>query len=120
MANWQILESDSTGENVRTAQYLLNQHGASVAVEGDFGPATKAAFEAFQAAYGLTADGVVGNETWPALSGAADWRRLLVRGVDRHLPCGGDGRRHLACRRHRHSGCPPTALGRAAMREHHR
>jgi len=67
MANWQIVESGSTGENVRTAQYLLNQHGASVAVDSDFGAETKAAVEAFQASHGLTADGVVGNETWPAL-----------------------------------------------------
>jgi peptidoglycan hydrolase-like protein with peptidoglycan-binding domain len=67
MANWQVVESGSTGENVRTAQYLLNENGASVAVDGDFGVATKAAVEAFQAAHGLTADGVVGDETWPAL-----------------------------------------------------
>jgi peptidoglycan hydrolase-like protein with peptidoglycan-binding domain len=67
MANWQIVESGSTGETVRTAQYLLNHHGASLAVDGDFGPATKGAVEAFQAAHDLTADGVIGNETWPAL-----------------------------------------------------
>jgi peptidoglycan hydrolase-like protein with peptidoglycan-binding domain len=67
MANWQIVESGSTGENPRTAQYLLNQHGASLAVDGDFGPATKAAVEAFQTAHDLTADGIVGNQTWPAL-----------------------------------------------------
>jgi len=67
MANWQVVGTGSTGEKVRTAQYLLNQHGANVPVDGDFDATTKAAVEAFQAEHGLTADGVVGDETWPAL-----------------------------------------------------
>ena len=67
MADWRIVQTGSTGEDVKSAQYLLNAHGAQLAVDGDFGPATKAAVEAFQGAHGLGVDGIVGNQTWPAL-----------------------------------------------------
>jgi hypothetical protein len=67
MANWPLEKSGSTGEDVKTVQYLLNAHGATLAVDGDFGPLTKAAVEHFQGTHGLVADGVIGNQTWPKL-----------------------------------------------------
>jgi N-acetyl-anhydromuramyl-L-alanine amidase AmpD len=57
----------ATGERVKTVQYLLRQSGASVTVDGDFGSGTETAVKAFQSGHGLTADGVVGSKTWPAL-----------------------------------------------------
>ena len=37
------------------------------ALDGDFGSKTESAVKAFQAAVGLTADGVAGVDTWKAL-----------------------------------------------------
>jgi peptidoglycan hydrolase-like protein with peptidoglycan-binding domain len=65
--NWPLEQQGSTGENVRSVQYLLNDHGSAVAVDGDFGLQTSAAVRAFQASHGLGADGIVGNQTWPVL-----------------------------------------------------
>jgi peptidoglycan hydrolase-like protein with peptidoglycan-binding domain len=65
--NWPLEQEGSTGENVRSVQYLLNDHGSALAVDGDFGSQTSVAVRAFQAGAGLAADGMVGNQTWPAL-----------------------------------------------------
>ncbi len=65
--NWPLEQEGSTGENVRSVQYLLNDHGAALAVDGDFGPQTAAAVRSFQASHGPGADGMVGHQTWPAL-----------------------------------------------------
>jgi len=55
-------------EPIKSVQYLLLQHGhTNVAVDGIFGPITAAAVRDFQIAHGLLVDGVVGNQTWPAL-----------------------------------------------------
>ncbi len=55
-------------EPIRTVQYLLRQHGhANVAPDGIFGPITAGAVKDFQSSRGLLVDGVVGNQTWPAL-----------------------------------------------------
>jgi hypothetical protein len=52
---------------VRSLQYLLNVHGAGLAVDGLFGAKTDAAVRAFQRAHGLVVDGVVGQQTWSAV-----------------------------------------------------
>jgi hypothetical protein len=64
---WPLEQVGSTGEDVRTVQYLVTAHGHPTGVDGDFGQLTKAAVEAFQASRGLSADGIVGAHTWPQL-----------------------------------------------------
>ncbi len=49
-------------------QALKNAGFYSGKVDGDIGPRTKKAIEAFQSANGLKADGKVGAKTWRALS----------------------------------------------------
>jgi hypothetical protein len=58
------------GGCVNELQMELNEYiGANLAIDGDFGPATRAAVEVFQAKAGVAggADGVVGNATKAAL-----------------------------------------------------
>jgi len=65
--NWPTEQQGSTGENVRSVQYLLNNHGSALTVDGDFGPLTGAAVRAFQTSHGLGVTGAVDAQTWPAL-----------------------------------------------------
>lgn len=65
--DWPVEQLGAAGENVRTIQYLLNEHGATVGVDGTFGRFTTDAIWAFQADHGLDVDGIVGNLTWPEL-----------------------------------------------------
>ncbi|MGA8117704.1 MAG: GH25 family lysozyme [Actinocatenispora sp.] len=67
VTSWPLVQSGQTGRQVSTVQYLLNAHGAALTVDGDFGSATTTAVKSFQSAHGLTADGVVGPNTWQAL-----------------------------------------------------
>lgn len=55
------------GSDVTALQKLLNQHGASLEVDGAFGSATYNALTAFQSANGLVADGICGPLTWAKL-----------------------------------------------------
>lgn len=57
----------SSGDAVRAAQSRLVVHGYSVAVDGAFGSGTDSAVRTFQSAGGLTADGIVGLDTWANL-----------------------------------------------------
>ena len=70
-AGWPVLSEGSNPTwpkvTVRSAQYLLDAHGAKLAADGVYGATTKAAVVAFQKAHHLTADGVVGKATWGAL-----------------------------------------------------
>jgi Putative peptidoglycan binding domain len=61
------LPPDTQGDLVVWAQERLITAGQRIAVDGDYGPGTIAAVKRFQAAHGLTADGVIGTGTWTAL-----------------------------------------------------
>jgi peptidoglycan hydrolase-like protein with peptidoglycan-binding domain len=64
---WPLQQQGSSGENVRTVQYLLNAQGSALTVDGVYGPLTAAAVSAFQGSHSLVTDGIVGDATWPAL-----------------------------------------------------
>ncbi|GER87900.1 hypothetical protein KDW_20620 [Dictyobacter vulcani] len=66
-ASWPAYSRGSNGENVRSLQYMLRQHGYNIAADGDFGPNTESAVRSFQSSHGLGVDGVVGSQTWPRL-----------------------------------------------------
>src|ERR1035438_9629226 len=64
---WPLEQQGSKGEDVTTVQYLVTAQGHPTGVDGVFGSLTQAAMEAFQSSRGLSADGVVGPQTWPQL-----------------------------------------------------
>ncbi len=61
------LKAGSRGDLVVWAQEHLISAGESVPVTGIFGKVTRSAVREFQAAVGLRADGVIGQQTWRAL-----------------------------------------------------
>lgn len=67
-----MLEHGSTGRHVRALQEALREAGYELDVDGDFGDATYAAVQDFQANHGLDVDGVVGPATWAALGFEGD------------------------------------------------
>jgi peptidoglycan hydrolase-like protein with peptidoglycan-binding domain len=66
--SWPLVQYGNSGERVRTVQYLLQQWGYSLSVNGSFDTTTLNAVKNFQSSRGLVADGYVGNATWPALT----------------------------------------------------
>ncbi|MCX5112256.1 peptidoglycan-binding protein [Streptomyces sp. NBC_00378] len=58
----------SQGAAVTALQQLLTAHGHPLTADGEFGGLTAAAVQAFQTEQGLQADGVVGPNTWNALT----------------------------------------------------
>lgn len=70
MAGEPTIRFGSTGPFVVDAQLKLQAKGFDPGpIDGDFGPATRQAVVAFQAANGLLGDGIVGNQTWAKLRG---------------------------------------------------
>ncbi len=65
-----LLREGSEGTGVLVLQYYLTYIArfvptvSATAIDGVFGPDTARAVRAFQGSYGLSADGVVGEETW--------------------------------------------------------
>ncbi len=62
-----ILEEGFAGEGVKAFQEMYNNYFGTLAVDGVFGPQTKAEVIKFQESQGLIADGVVGPKTWSSL-----------------------------------------------------
>lgn len=64
------LQNGSKGDEVKSLQILLNGRGFdSGTADGEFGKNTLAAVKKFQTAKKLSADGIVGQNTWSALLG---------------------------------------------------
>ncbi len=70
------LRHGDQNQAVRRLQQQLNQRGAGLFLDGDYGDATEAAVRAFQLKVGLVADGVAGPKTLAALAGT-DCSKLL-------------------------------------------
>ncbi|SMH46441.1 Peptidoglycan-binding (PGRP) domain of peptidoglycan hydrolases-containing protein [Rathayibacter oskolensis] len=66
-AAWPVVAEGENSANARTVQHLLNAAGYTVDADGVFGPATASAVTSFQTDRGLSADGIVGEQTWSAL-----------------------------------------------------
>lgn len=70
----------STDAGVKRIQEWLTLHGHATGIDGEFGPATAAAVEAFQRANGCLRDdnaGIVDAETWGALVAPMDRAELV-------------------------------------------
>jgi len=61
------LRPGDTGPAVASLQYALRRAGHAIAVDGRFGPATRAALSDFRHARGLAVDTVAGPSSWAAL-----------------------------------------------------
>lgn len=64
-----LLARGSIGPEVRELQQRLVKVGATIKIDGVFGPLTEGAVRAFQLDRGLDVDGIAGGDTWTALDG---------------------------------------------------
>ena len=65
-----LLKNGFSGADVKALQELLNQLGAALEVDGQFGSKTEAAVRAFQKKAGIKQDGKYGDQTHAALMAA--------------------------------------------------
>ena len=70
MVTYNQISYGSKGSDVTELQKLLNNNGYSLDVDGDFGSKTQAAVKDYQQKNNLDVDGIVGNNTWGALTKA--------------------------------------------------
>ncbi|MGC4937750.1 D-Ala-D-Ala carboxypeptidase family metallohydrolase [Kribbella sp. DT2] len=95
--NWsRPLSQGTSGEDVRQLQIRIAGYpgyGAHLAIDGVFGPGTKAALTRFQSAYGLGADGVAGTATYTKLYSLQDDDCTPIHFAYTELDdvCGGSG-----------------------------
>lgn len=72
-AGYPLVKEGMRGVYVCTLQDALNTVGSyNVGIDGVFGPNTRSAVRSFQAQNGLTADGIVGCDTWTSLTAQAN------------------------------------------------
>ena len=84
------IRSGSAGSDVRRLQRLLVEMKilSFERIDGNFGSATEAAVKDFQSGNGLTADGIVGPQTWSKLPADPKPRGLrAVRPAPRFQHC---------------------------------
>lgn len=62
-----VVSYGSVSPAIKVLQTQLNDDGAKLVVDGNFGDLTLAAVKAFQASHKLVVDGIVGPKTWAAL-----------------------------------------------------
>ncbi len=79
--NYPTLRTGARGNFVTILQYLLNQNGANLVVDGNFGGNTQRAVIEFQRNNNLTQDGVVGRNTWNKLLNLNPSSEVLRRGA---------------------------------------
>lgn len=65
--NYPLLRNGSQGNFVYLLQFILNQYGYNLSVDGIFGTRTLNAVREFQRNNSLSVDGLVGNNTWKTL-----------------------------------------------------
>ena len=70
------LRHGDRSQAVRVLQKNLNNHGAKLIIDGDYGDVTEAAVRAYQLKVGLVADGIAGSKTQTMLAGN-DCQQLL-------------------------------------------
>ena len=80
LTNYPTLRSGSKGNFVYILQYLLNEFGANLVVDGNFGGNTTRAVIDFQRNNNLSADGIVGRNTWNKLLNLNPSSDVLRRG----------------------------------------
>ncbi len=68
MAKLKTLRRGSRGPQTQFLQLALTRAGYALETDGVFGPATERAVRAFQDSSGLISDGIVGKNTWSALT----------------------------------------------------
>lgn len=78
--NYSTIRLNSSGNFVTILQYLLNQYGYNLSLDGRFGTRTQNAVINFQKNNGLTQDGIVGRNTWQALLNLNPSANVLRRG----------------------------------------
>ena len=66
-ADSKTIGSGASTPCVKYAQAMLNFNGAAIAVDGVFGPATKAAAVEYQKENHLSPDGIIGPKSWASL-----------------------------------------------------
>ena len=67
LTSYQTIRNGSKGNFVYLVQFLLNQLGENLIVDGVFGSNTENAVRRFQQENSLTVDGIVGSNTWKTL-----------------------------------------------------
>lgn len=80
LSNYPTVRLNSSGNFVTILQYLLNQYGYNLSVDGRFGVRTQNAVIDFQKNNELTQDGIVGKNTWNALLNINPSANVLRRG----------------------------------------